>query len=143
MRRARQPLSQADDVFEPGFPGGDRKGDRALNHVGIERRTKIGTLDVLQRVGHSLDITHVGDRNLGPLRLQVRAAAIFLVYQCPDGIAGFQQFDNDDATSFPARAGYDDSWLDHNRLLIKVVPSCSSAPMGVTAALPSSMPSAA
>ena len=90
MRRARQPLGQADDVFEPGFLRCDRKGDRALNRVRIERRTKIGTLDVLQRAGHSLDIAHIGDRNLGPQRPQSSAAAIFPVHQGADRIIGFQ-----------------------------------------------------
>ena len=59
MRRARQPLSEAHDVFEPGFLGGDGERDRALNHVGIKRRTIVGALNVLQRVGDALDIaTH-------------------------------------------------------------------------------------
>src|SRR5262249_48237427 len=75
MRRARQPLGQADDMFEPGFPSGDREGDRALNHVRIERRTIIGTLDVLQRLSHALGIAHVGNCDLGPLRLYSRAVA--------------------------------------------------------------------
>lgn len=80
--KARKPLGQANDMFEAGFLSGHRKGDRALDHVRIERRTKIGTLHVLQRPSHALNIAHVGNRQLRPLRLQVAAAAIFFVYQC-------------------------------------------------------------
>ncbi len=64
---------KSDNVFEPGFLRCDRESDRALNHVRIERRTIIGALDVLQRVGNSLDIAHIGDGDLGPVRLQLRS----------------------------------------------------------------------
>jgi len=114
MRRARQPLGEADDVFDPSLLCGNRKGDRALDHVGIERRTKIGTLDVLQRVGHALDIAHVCHRDLGPECPEPRGAAIFPVHQGADGIACLQQFSNDDATGFPGRASNDDSWFGHD-----------------------------
>jgi hypothetical protein len=69
MGGAGQPLGHADDVFKPRFLGGDRKGNCALNHVRIERRTIIGALHVLQRVGDALNIAHVGDCNFGPLSL--------------------------------------------------------------------------
>src|SRR5467141_3785115 len=59
MRGARQPLAQTNDLFEPRFLRGNHEGDRALNHVGIVRRTIIGALDALQCVGHALDIAHV------------------------------------------------------------------------------------
>jgi hypothetical protein len=104
--------------FEPGFLAGDGEGHRALNHVRIVRRTKIGTLDVLQRVGHTLHIAYVGDRNLGPLRLQVRAAAIFSVHQRADRVAGLQQFSNDNAARFSGCASHYNPWLSHERLLL-------------------------
>jgi len=64
------------------------KATAPLDHVRVVRRTKIGPLDVLERVGQALNIAHVGDRNLGPLRLQPRTAAIFPVHHGSDGIAG-------------------------------------------------------
>src|SRR5262249_53791396 len=82
-------------------------------------------------------------REFRPLRLQVGAAAIFFVYQGADGIARFQQLVNDNAAGLPGGASHDDSGLDHDRLLLKVVASCSSTPKVVTAALLGSMPSAA
>src|SRR5215467_12588600 len=86
----------------------------------------------------------LGDRELRPLGLQVGAAAIFFVYQCADGIARFQQLANDNAACLPGCASHDDFGLDHDHLLLNVVvPSCSSAPRAITAALPGSMPSAA
>src|SRR5579864_1718422 len=111
MRRARQPLGQADNMFEAGFLSGHRKGDRALDHVRIERWTKIGTLDVLQRLSHALDIAHVGDGELGPLRLQPCTPVIFPAHQGADGIATFQQLANDDATCLSGCASHDNSWL--------------------------------
>ena len=89
MRGARQPLAEADDVFEPGFLGRDHEGDRSLNHVGLERRAKIGALHVMQCVSNTLDIAKVCDGDLGPLCLQLRAAAIFPVHQGADWIAAF------------------------------------------------------
>jgi hypothetical protein len=77
-------------MFESGFLGGDCEGDRALNHVRIERRTIIGSLDVFQRVGDPLDIAHVGDCELGAIRLEPRAAGVLSVHQGADGITGFQ-----------------------------------------------------
>jgi hypothetical protein len=50
----------------------------------------VDALDVLERVGHALDIAHVGDRNLSPLRFQPSAAAIFSMHHGADRIAGFQ-----------------------------------------------------
>jgi hypothetical protein len=67
------------------------------------------------RRSHALDIAHVGDCHLGPLGLQPRAAAISPVHHGSDGIAGLQQFGNDDATGFPDRAGHDDPWFNHGR----------------------------
>ena len=90
MRRARQPLSQADDVFELGLLRGDGEGYRALNHIGIERGTKIGALDILKRVGYALDVTRVCDHDLGPLRFQPCAAAILSTHHGTNAIAGFQ-----------------------------------------------------
>ncbi len=116
MRGARQPLGEAHDVFEPGFLGGDGERDRALNRVGIERRTIVGALDVLQRVGDALDITHVGDSDLSALRLQPPAAAIFSMHHSAHGIAGLQQFSNDGAACLPGRAGHEDPWLEHDGL---------------------------
>ncbi len=116
MRGARQPLGEANNVFEPGFLGGDGKGDRALNHVGLERRTIVGALNVCQRVGDALDITHVGDRDLSPLRLQPRTAAIFSMHHGAHGITGLQQFSNDHTAGLPGRAGHEEPWLEHERL---------------------------
>jgi len=117
MRRTHQPLGQADNVFEARFLRSDRECNRALNHVRFVRRTKIGALDVPQRVGDALDIAYVGDRNLGPLRLQPRAAAIFPVHQGADAIAGLQSFGSHDVAGLSGRAGDNDPWLDHDCLL--------------------------
>src|SRR5262250_3108535 len=57
--------------------------------------------------------------------------------------ARFQQLANDNAACLPGCASHDDSGLDHDRLLLNVVPSCSGVPRGVTAVLLGSMPSAA
>ena len=140
MRRTRQPLGQADDVFEPRFRGCDREGDRSLDHVRIVRRTIIGAVNVLQRIGDALDVAHIGDRDFGPLRLQPRAAAIFSVHHGADGIAGFQQFGNDNAARFPGRSGHDNSWLGHDHLLLRVVsgPQCCPVPMALAFALQNS-----
>ena len=46
------------------------------------------------------------------------AADIFSVHHGADRIAGLQYFGNDDAARPPGRAGHDDPWLDHNRLLL-------------------------
>jgi len=53
-------------------------------HVKSERRTKIGALDVRERVGHALDISYVSDRDFSPLFLQALAAAIFPMRQGTD-----------------------------------------------------------
>src|SRR5258708_31552579 len=122
MRGARQPLGHADDLFEAGFLRSNCKSDRSLNHVRIEWRTIIGALDVPQGVEDALSIAHVGDNDLGPLRLQPRAAAILPVHHRADGIAGLQQFGNNDAACLPGRAGHNDPRLSHDRLLLRAGP---------------------
>jgi len=41
-------------------------------HIKSERRTKIGALDVRERVGHALDITHVSARDFSPFPSSAR-----------------------------------------------------------------------
>ena len=43
-----------------------------------------------ERVGHAFDIAHVGDRDLGTVRLEPRATCVFAVHHGADGIAGLQ-----------------------------------------------------
>jgi hypothetical protein len=69
MRRTCQPLSQAYDVFEPPFLGSDRESHRALNHVRIDRRTIVGSLNIPQSVRNALNVAHVGDCDLSAARL--------------------------------------------------------------------------
>ena len=95
MRGTRQPLRQADDLLQSGLLGGDCESHCALNHVGIDGRAIIGALYVIQRTRDALDIAHFGDRNLRPLRLQPRAAAILSMHYCADGKACLQQFGKD------------------------------------------------
>ena len=113
MRRGRQPLGQTNDVFEPGLLGGHRESDRALNHVRIVRRTIVGAPDTLQRVGDSLGIAHVGDGDLGALRLQPRAAVILPPYHGADRIAGAQQLRGDNGACFPGGASDEDLGQGH------------------------------
>lgn len=47
--------------------------------------------------------------------------AIISADQSADGMAGLQQFSNDDGARFPGRAGHHDPWLDHDRLLLRLV----------------------
>jgi hypothetical protein len=90
MRGACQPLRQADDVFEPGFLGGDREGGRALNHVWIDGRAIIRALDAIECIRNALDIAHLGDRDLDPLHFQSRATAVFPAHDGADRIACVQ-----------------------------------------------------
>src|ERR1700759_3142402 len=120
MRWARQPLGQSHDVFEAGFLRSNREGNRSLNRIWIDRRTIIGALNVIQRVDYALDIAHLGDNDLHPLRFQAGASAIFSVPHRADRMARHQQFANHDATRLPGCAGHNDPWLNHEHLLLEV-----------------------
>ena len=60
-------------LFEPGFPGCDGERDRALNHVGIERRTIVGALKG-KNAGLEL-LIHLDKKRIRVLRGTVSAAS--------------------------------------------------------------------
>jgi hypothetical protein len=49
---------------------------------------------------------HVGDSDLSPLRPHPHTAGIFSAYHGADGIAGLQQFGDDDAPCLSGCAGH-------------------------------------
>jgi Cu(I)/Ag(I) efflux system membrane protein CusA/SilA len=70
-------------------------------------------------VEDALDVTHLSDNDLGPLRLQSSAATVFPMHDGPNRIASLEQFVHDDASCLAGRARNNDPWLDHECLLQK------------------------
>src|SRR5215472_17156478 len=81
-----------------------RTEPRRINTTGEDRRPS-GRL-LIDFFSYIIGTLPIGEHYLGSLRSQPRGAAIFPVHHGADGIAGLQQFGNDDAAGLPGRAGY-------------------------------------
>jgi len=102
MRGARQPLCQADDLFEAGFLRSNctsnRPTESCTDRVADNNR-RAGRPSACRRCAQHRSCRR--QRSSTPLRLQPRAAAVLPAHHRADGIAGLQQFGNNDDAVFP------------------------------------------
>jgi hypothetical protein len=103
---AGRPLPERHHRFQAGAPRGHRKGDRAVERMGVVRRVEVQPVDPVHRGRNLLDVKHIGDDDVGAQGPQPGAARVVAMHHGPGLDSLFQELGGDRAAD-PARGtGY-------------------------------------